>query len=53
MSYLTKFVDTTPKATEKFTTMRGNVIMEARAFAGKYSDRITPSHGKKIPIASS
>jgi hypothetical protein len=52
-TYQTKFVDATPTDTAPFTMMRGRLITEARAVAGKYSDRITPSHGKNTPMTSS
>jgi hypothetical protein len=48
-----KFVETTPIATAALTMIRGSVIMEALAVAGKYSDRMTPSHGINIPMRNS
>ena len=52
-TYLITFVDITPRQTEKLTMMLGSVMMEALALAGKYSERMTPSHGSITPTRNS
>ncbi len=52
-TYDTKLVDTTPTATAMFTMIRGSVIMVARASAGMYSERMTPSQGRYKPTTNS
>jgi hypothetical protein len=53
VTYLMKFVDTTTIETARLTMTAGKAMIDARALSGKYSERMTPSQGKKTPTVNS
>ena len=53
VTYLMKLVDITPMETATLTMTAGKAMIDARALSGKYSERMTPSQGKKTPTVNS